>query len=143
MTAFPTVPAVRRLGAVAAATTVLVGAGALTAGPASAAVPEGWPDTKPVDMLEALAVLVGIPLVLFVLIVAAVYLPGIVRGERVAPGATGPEDQWLGGRRSTDSLEATRSAGALGASTTSGSSSVLDGSEAEAEHADGGASARW
>ncbi len=71
----------------------------LVAGPASAEVPEGWSDPEQVPMLEALLVLVGIPLLLFVLISAAVYLPAMIRGERVAPGAAPVTDQWFGGPR--------------------------------------------
>ena len=43
--------------------------------------------------------LAGVPLLLFVLIVLAVYLPALVRGERVKPGAPAVEDQWFGGPR--------------------------------------------
>ena len=59
----------------------------LVAGPASAKVPEGWSDPPPIPVLEALLILGGIPLLLFLLIAAAVYVPAMVRGERVAPGA--------------------------------------------------------
>ena len=43
----------------------------LVAAPARADVPEGWSDPEPVDTLHALLVLVGIPLLLFVLIALA------------------------------------------------------------------------
>ncbi len=69
------------------------------AAPAQAEVPEGWSDPEPVSALHALLVLAGIPLLLFVLIVLAVYLPALVRGERVKPGAPAVEDQWFGGPR--------------------------------------------
>jgi hypothetical protein len=52
----------------------------------------------------------------------AVYVPALVRGERLAPGAPLVENQWLGGPR--------RSAGELAAPDS-------DSSEA------GGASGRW
>ena len=67
--------------------TTAAGLSLLVAGPASAEVPEGWSDPQPVPVLEALLILAGIPLLLIVLISAAVYVPALVRGERVAPGA--------------------------------------------------------
>ena len=79
--------------------TTATGLTMLVAGPASAEVPEGWSDPQQVPMLEALLILVGIPLLLIVLISAAVYLPAMIRGERVAPGAAPVTDQWFGGPR--------------------------------------------
>lgn len=79
--------------------TTATGLTMLVAGPASAEVPEGWSDPQQVPMLEALLILAGIPLLLIVLISAAVYLPAMVRGERVAPGAAPVTDQWFGGPR--------------------------------------------
>lgn len=82
---------------------VLIGAPGLSlllvAGPASAKVPEGWSDPEQVPVLGVLLVLVGLPLLLIALITAAVYLPAIARGERVAPGAPPVHDQWFGGPR--------------------------------------------
>jgi hypothetical protein len=115
----------RRLATLAGTTAVLVGSGALLAGPASADVPVGWGTEEPIDKLYVLGVLVGIPVALFILIIAAVYLPSVARGERVAPGATGPEDQWLGGRRSAGELASPSGTAPAQADT------------------DGGASARW
>jgi hypothetical protein len=82
---------------VAAAAGVL----ALSAVPASAEVPEGWPETDAVDPWFVIGVLVVVPVVLAVVIAAFVYVPAMVRGERVAPGAPQGEDQWLGGPRRT------------------------------------------
>jgi hypothetical protein len=79
--------------------TTAAGLSLLVAGPASAEVPEGWSDPQQVPVLEALLILAGIPLLLIVLISAAVYVPALVRGERVAPGAAPLEDQWFGGPR--------------------------------------------
>lgn len=79
--------------------TTATGLTMLVAGPASAEVPEGWSDPEQVPMLEVLLILVGLPLLLIVLITAAVYLPAMVRGERVAPGAAPVTDQWFGGPR--------------------------------------------
>ena len=78
----------------------------LVAGPASADVPEGWSDPEQVPVLNALLILVGLPLLLILLITAAVYLPAMARGERVAPGAAPVANQWFGGpREGTRELE--------------------------------------
>lgn len=73
---------------------------ALIAAPAYADVPEGWAPVSDVDNLEALLLLAGGPLLLIVLIALAVYLPSMVRGERLLPDHSGGEGQWLGGPRS-------------------------------------------
>ena len=86
---------------------VLVGAPvlALLAAPAHAEVPEGWggqTSRGDLDFLHALGLYVGAPLLLFVLIGLAVYLPAMVRGEQLLPHHTGqqlPEGQWIGGPR--------------------------------------------
>ena len=62
-------------------------------------VPIGWSDPEDVNMVHALLVLVGIPLLLFIAITVAVYVPSLARGERILPGAPPVEDQWLGGPR--------------------------------------------
>ena len=72
---------------------------ALLAVPAHADVPEGWAEVSDVDDLEALALLLGGPLLLFVLICLAVYLPSMIRGEKLLPDHTGGEAQWIGGPR--------------------------------------------
>jgi hypothetical protein len=126
---------VRRAATLGVVSAALLCASAMLAGPASAEVPVGWGPQESVDKLHALAVLVGIPLVLFAIIVALVYLPSLARGERVAPGATGPQDQWLGGRRDAGEIAAAPSAGTTASGT--------DGAEAKALQTDGGASARW
>jgi len=69
------------------------------AAPVAAEVPEGWPTPPAIDRLGSILLLVGLPLLLALVIGLAVYLPAIVRGERVAPGAPEREDQWLGGPR--------------------------------------------
>lgn len=99
-----------------------VGLSLALATPANAEPSEGWPPSEPVDMLDAVLLLAGVPLLLFILIVAAVYVPALVRGERIAPGAPHVENQWLGGPR--------KSAGELAAP---------DSTTSEA----GGASGRW
>ncbi len=99
-----------------------VGLSLALASPASADVPEGWPQAESVDMLNATLLLAGVPLLLFVAIAGAVYLPALVRGERLAPGAPHVENQWIGGPR--------KSAGELA------------GPDTETSEA-GGASGRW
>lgn len=71
----------------------------LLAAPAHAEPAKGWSDAEDVDMLNALLLLAGVPVLLFVLIGLAVYLPALVRGESVAPAGGDVEDQWLGGPR--------------------------------------------
>jgi hypothetical protein len=72
---------------------------ALLAAPAHADVPDGWAPATDVDDLQALAILLGGPLLLFVLIALAVYVPVMVRGEKLRPDHTGGEAQWIGGPR--------------------------------------------
>ncbi len=73
---------------------------ALFASPAHAEPAEGWTNVEDVSTLHALLLLGGIPLLLFVLIGLAVYLPALVRGEDVSPtGSAAGESQWLGGPR--------------------------------------------
>jgi hypothetical protein len=62
-------------------------------------VPVGWSDPDDVDMLKAVLLLGGVPLLLFIGITLAVFVPSLVRGERLAPGAPAVENQWLGGPR--------------------------------------------
>lgn len=69
----------------------------LTPAAAHADVPEGWSNPDPVDKLNALLLLGGGPLLLFVLICLAVYLPSMVRGERLLPDHGRADAQWLGG----------------------------------------------
>jgi hypothetical protein len=88
----------RRLRHVSRATSLgLVASAVLVAGPAGANTPEGWSDPEPVDRLEAVALLAGVPLLLILLITLAVYLPSLAsRGD----SRTGtPEREWFGGPR--------------------------------------------
>lgn len=74
--------------------TGLLAALSLSASPAGA-VPENWSDPAPVDPLEALAVYVGLPLGLFLVITFLVMVPSLVRGGR----DQGPDHEWFGGPR--------------------------------------------
>ena len=103
----------------------------LLASPAVADVPEGW-ESQPenVDPLHALLVLGGIPLLLIVLITLAVYLPAMIRGERVAPGSQHElESHWFGGPRQ-------------GAAQLESGSAADDRAAVEARDS-GGGSGRW
>jgi hypothetical protein len=62
-------------------------------------VPIGWSDPPDVNMVEALLLLGGVPLLLFLTIAISVYVPSLVRGEPITPGAPAVENQWLGGPR--------------------------------------------
>jgi hypothetical protein len=74
------------------------------AGPASADIPDGWSNPQPVHALHFLLIFVGIPVLITLGILAGVYLPGVVRGESVAPAGARADDQWFGGRRETAQL---------------------------------------
>lgn len=68
--------------------------------PAMADAPELWEDAPDVAALEAILVLVLIPLGLFVLITLLVYVPSMSRGEGYHPGqAWRGESEWFGGPR--------------------------------------------
>jgi hypothetical protein len=115
---------VRRAARATALTTALASLPlvALAASPAHADVPQGWSNPEPVDNLEALLLLAGGPILLFLLIVLAVYVPAMVRGERLLPDHGAGEAQWIGGpRQGTKELPA------------------ADGDDSRA----GGASGRW
>ena len=71
--------------------------------------------------MHTLLVLVGIPLLCFVLLALAVYLPSIVRGESVAPAGARADDEWFGGRRDAD--EGPRAAQGRGSSDETGGAS--------------------
>jgi hypothetical protein len=91
--------ALRRLLLLAVAGVWLAAASVVMATPASADVPEFWKVPDKVDQLDAILLLGGVPLLLFVVITFLVYAPSVVRGERIAPGHQVPENQWLGGPR--------------------------------------------
>lgn len=77
---------------------------ALLASPAHADVPKGWGGEEThyaPDALHALGLYVGAPLLLFVVIGILIYLPAMVRGEKLLPHPTSAdaEGQWIGGPR--------------------------------------------
>lgn len=71
----------------------------LLAAPAHADAGKGWGTSEDVNTLDALLLLAGVPVLLFVLIALAVYLPAVARGEDVSPAGGDVEDHWLGGPR--------------------------------------------
>jgi hypothetical protein len=103
------------------------------AGPAAADIPDGWSHPEPVPVLHDLLLLLGIPVLITIGIFAAVYLPGIVRGESVAPAGAKADDQWFGGRRDTAELQASPTAAPAGA----------DAPAPEGDRETGGASGSW
>lgn len=75
---------------------------ALLSAPAHADVPAGWGDqTEPqgLEALHSLGIFLGAPLLLFVVIAVAVYLPAMIRGEKLLPDHSAGEAQWIGGPR--------------------------------------------
>jgi hypothetical protein len=104
--------AVRRLLAAAAPTGLAVAAILVTAAPASADTPEGWPKEEPVDLLNAVLYLGGVPVLVFLVVVALIVGPALARGESIKPGEQPLESQWLGGpRKSAGELAAPDSEG--------------------------------
>ena len=119
-------PLPRRAALVVGCATVLVLA---YAGPAAADIPVHWSDPAPVPVLHDLMLFIGIPLLITACIFAAIYLPGIIRGESVAPAGTHTDDQWFGGRRATAELEP--------------STAAREADETESARDTGGASGTW
>lgn len=85
----------------------------LLAAPARADVPEGWSDPEPVSLLEMLMLTVAIPLVVIVLVVLAVLLPGLARGEKLRRSSE-TKNEWFGGPRTSRELEPSRPVGPTG-----------------------------
>lgn len=120
-------PAPRRRARASAVVLTALAAGLVLsvalAAPAAAEVPaRGWPENPPVGLLDALLLIGGVTLLLILVITAMTIGPALARGERLVPGVSDSENQWIGGPR--------RSAGELAGPDT-------DESEA------GGASVRW
>ena len=91
--------AVRRLLVLAAPVGLAMSTILLTAGPASADTPEGWPKEESVDFIHALLLFGGLPVLVFLAIFAFILGPPLARGESIRPGGALPETQWLGGPR--------------------------------------------
>jgi hypothetical protein len=121
----PTTRALRRSALVVGSATILLLA---YAGPAAADIPDGWSHPSPVPVLHFLLLFVGIPVLITLGILAAIYLPGVARGESVAPAGSRTDDQWFGGRRDTAQLE---------------SAATRPGDEADGDRGTGGAGGKW
>lgn len=81
--------------------------GVVLASPAQANVPEGWSNPADVDPLHAIALLVGAPLGLIIVIALLVFLPAMARREKGADSGSGRDAEWFGGpRKSNDELAA-------------------------------------
>jgi uncharacterized membrane protein YgcG len=80
------------------ATAALAGGLVLSAAPAGADVPSGWPDPPSIPLLDGLVIYLFAPLGLFLLVVLLSIGPALARGERIGSRPGG--DQWFGGRRS-------------------------------------------
>ena len=125
----PSTQALRRVALVVGNATLLLIA---YAGPASADVPDGWSNPPSVSVLHFLLLFVGIPVLITLGILAAIYLPGVVRGESVAPAGARTDDQWFGGRRDTAELESS-----------SARAGRSDRDDREADGGTGGAGGTW
>ncbi|MER7557179.1 hypothetical protein ABTZ46_09580 [Nocardioides sp. NPDC126508] len=75
----------RRAGLLGASATAAVVASVATAGPASAAVPHGWPVAENMTASGLLLLILLIPVILMVVISLLVLLPGVLRGEGLLP----------------------------------------------------------
>ncbi|MEX0428332.1 hypothetical protein AB3X52_11940 [Nocardioides sp. DS6] len=78
---------IRRAAAVAAGTTVAVASSAVLAGPAGAAVPDGWAPEYHMNAVHLLAFILFIPVGIALVISLLVLLPGVLRGEGLLPKA--------------------------------------------------------
>ena len=98
-------PSFARRAALVVPSSAVLGLVAL-AGPASADVPEGWSNPPSVSVLHWVLLLIGVPVLLFLVIALLVYLPSMVRGERRRSSA-GEGTEWFGGpRKGTSELPA-------------------------------------
>ncbi|WP_162602326.1 hypothetical protein [Nocardioides daejeonensis] len=93
--------------AVSGFSAVVIGSVLLAASPASANVPEGWSNPESVNPLHFLAVVLGIPAALALVIILLVIAPGLARGEKFVHSNSAPEAEWFGGPRTgTEELPA-------------------------------------
>lgn len=67
--------------------------------PALAAQPEGWEPTDNGSALQAILVLGGIPVLLFVTIWLLAALPSIIKGQQYSSELAFREPEWFGGPR--------------------------------------------
>ncbi len=76
---------------------VLAGLGlmASTAGAAMADAAEGWSETPAVSGLDMLWILVGAPILLYLIVAVLAYLPGLVKGEKTPAKELERDDTWF------------------------------------------------
>lgn len=95
--------------------------------PAFAAPPEAWPEPDNGSVLDNLLLLVGVPVLVFVLLALLVYLPSMMRRQSSEPAlAFRNRPEWFGGPRK-----------GVGGATAASETDQADTSSK------GGASARW
>lgn len=82
----------RRLAAIALGLIALF-AGLI--GPASADVPVGWSDPAPVSGLDMLWILLGAPVLCYVVVALLAYLPGLVKSEKFPARSVERDDTWF------------------------------------------------
>lgn len=66
-----------------------------TIGAASADVPVGWSDPPPVSGLDLLWILLGAPVLCYVVVALLAYLPGLVKGEKWPARGRERDDTWF------------------------------------------------
>jgi hypothetical protein len=72
----------------------------LLAAPAEARPPSTWDEPRPMSTPELLLVLVGVPILVFLVLALLVYLPSMIRGRNSEPGVAFQErSEWFGGPR--------------------------------------------
>ena len=121
-----------RASAFAAAVTI-----ALAAVPAAADTPAAWETPPPVNTLQALVVLVGIPALLFVVITLLTLAPSLIRGDRQQRGvASWTEPAWFGNQ-----VKGEPARGEITSPADRGEPVAADAESSEEQS--GGASARW
>lgn len=103
---------VRRAAVTAAAASAFVIAGAT---PALADVPEDWSNPEDMSVLFLLALIVGIPVLLGVIITVLTLLPSLLRGEGLR-GSDRTPAEWVGGPREGTPLAEQESSETGGAS---------------------------
>ncbi len=83
--------AARSLCALALAGVVVAG----LPGSAAADVPVGWSDPPPVSGLDMLWILLGAPVLTYVVVAVLAYLPGLVKGEKAPSRSLERSDTWF------------------------------------------------
>ncbi|MGL5823597.1 MAG: hypothetical protein ACRCYU_01865 [Nocardioides sp.] len=63
--------------------------------PASADIAEGWSDPPPVSGLDMLWILLGAPVLCYVVVALLAYLPGLVKGEKTPSKSLERDDTWF------------------------------------------------